>query len=316
MIMNKTLSITVISVFFLLGPFCGLCSGFSFSGFLGPDKEDMDFVNSAGVVEKFAKSKGTKSQDSQSLVSPLVKRAGDFALYLDPPPPKVTRKSRQTRTKKGGPAPKVQPKKVSARFDLIATSYYAAHPEKSIALINQPGKGFSWVRQGGKVGYLIIEEIKGGVVVIRDGDRTYEVEAKRKPYRNLVRGKGPSISEITPIKKEATDVAAAESSETYGMSQEEIEMTERIFAELEAMSMQTEAGLDPSAKSKELIEELISGLESIRIDNKEAKMLENLGEELKGARRDPNRLRKLRKERVKKRKELIKKGKFGKADNP
>jgi hypothetical protein len=207
----------------------------------------------------------------------------------------------------------VQPKKVSARFDLIATSYYAAHPEKSIALINQPGKGFSWVRQGDKVGYLIIEEVKGGVVVIRDGDRTYEVEAKRKPHRNLVRGKGPSISEITPIKKETTDVAAAaESSETYEMSQEEIEMTEKILAELDAMSMQTEAGLDRSAKSRELLEGLMSGLASIRIDNKEAKMLENLGEELKGARRDPNRIRELRKERAEKRKELIKKVKSDK----
>lgn len=310
MIMNKTLITTAISAFFFLGPFCGLCSGFSFFAFLGPDKEDMDFVNSAGVVEKFAESKGTKSQDSQSLVSPLVKRAEDFALYLDPPPPKVSRKSRQTRTKGG---PRVQPKKVSARFDLIATSYYAAHPEKSMALINQPGKGFNWVRQGGKVGYLIIEEVKGGVVVIRDGDRTYEIEAKRKPYRNLVRGKGPSISEITPIKKEATDVvAAAESSETYEMSQEKLELTERIFAELEAMSLQTEAGLDQPAKSRELIEELMSGLESIRIGSNEAKMLENLGEELKGARRDPNRIRELRKERAEKRKELIKKAKSDK----
>jgi len=309
--MNKTLVITVISVFFLFAAFCGESSGFPFSDFLGPDKEDMNFVNSAGVVEKFAKSKGTKPKDSQNQISPLVKYAEDFALYLDPPP-KVPSKTRQPRTKKGQPAPKrVQPKKVSAKFNLIATSYYAAHPEKSIALINQPGKGFSWVRQGGKVGYLIIEEVKDGVVVIRDGERIYEVEAVRKPQRNLVRGKGPSISEITGINKEATAV----SSKTLGMSQKETEMAEKILAELEAMSLQTEAGLDQTAESKELLEELMSGIESIRIDNKEAKMLENLGKELRGAKSDPNEIRKLRRKRAEKRKELMNKAKSGKKSN-
>ncbi len=92
-----------------------------------------------------------------------------------------------------------RPPSVNAKFDLVATSYYASHPERSIALINQPGKGFSWVRQGGKVGHLIIEEVKDGAVLIRDGSKISELKAKRKPQKSLVRGKGPSIDKIVPI---------------------------------------------------------------------------------------------------------------------
>ena len=80
--MNKTLITAVISAFWLFGPLCGPCSGGEFTDFLAPDKADMDFVNSAGVVEKFAESKGAKSKDSQSLTSPLVKHAENFAFCL------------------------------------------------------------------------------------------------------------------------------------------------------------------------------------------------------------------------------------------
>ncbi len=56
-----------------------------------------------------------------------------------------------------------------------------------------------------------------------------------------------------------------------------------------------------------MAEELLSELTAIRINREEAKKLEDLGEELKDAKTDPNKVRELRARRAIKRTERIKK---------
>ncbi|MHC4221813.1 MAG: hypothetical protein ACYST9_05275, partial [Planctomycetota bacterium] len=102
------------------------------------NKEVEKFLSSPGVIEKFNKAKGRKKTAGTSQVSPLVKQAKAFALYLDPPPsPSRSKGARPGTTKTTTRRPPV----VSAKFDLVGTSYYQSHPELSLALINQPGKG-------------------------------------------------------------------------------------------------------------------------------------------------------------------------------
>ena len=150
--MIKTLRITSITaailavVFFILPTVFGIRS----------DKQSEQFLNSAGAIEKFNEVKGNKSRKSEEQTSPLVKQAKAFSLYLNPPPKpqKPSTYSKTTRRK---------PPTVSAKFKLIGTSYYALHPELSLALIDEPGKGFRWVKQSSKVGHLIIEQVKDGL---------------------------------------------------------------------------------------------------------------------------------------------------------
>ena len=91
-----------------------------------------------------------------------------FALRINPPPPPKPKPVQSQRTP-SRPQPKGE---VAAKFNLIGTSYYQLSPDNSWALINEVGKGLHWVKQGGKVGYLVIEKIEDGLVVIKDKDRT------------------------------------------------------------------------------------------------------------------------------------------------
>ena len=139
-------------------------------------------LSEPNIIEKFNKSAGNKATRGSDEVSPLVKQAGSFALYLNPPKPPAQRIVKG-RTNTINRAPTVAPK-----FKVIATSYCKNHPEMSIALIDEPGKGLNWVRQSSNVGHLFIEQIKDGVVVLRDNNGTFELAAEEKPYVSLLAG--------------------------------------------------------------------------------------------------------------------------------
>ncbi|MBN1804911.1 MAG: hypothetical protein JW837_06645 [Sedimentisphaerales bacterium] len=168
------------------------------------DAKISGLVSEPNVIEKFNQSEGNKVARGPDEVSPLVQQAGSFALYLNPPAPKprpVTGRSGVVKR-----APSATPK-----FKVLATSYYKDRPEMSIALIDEPGKGLNWVRQSGKVGHLFIEQIKDGVIVVKDDNGTFELEAEQKPYVSLLEG-APSVgSKGASIPSEATSETDTES---------------------------------------------------------------------------------------------------------
>jgi hypothetical protein len=146
------------------------------------DKDIEELLGEPNVIEKFNSSSGNKATRGANQVSPLVQQAGAFALYLNPPKPKPTRpvKDRPSTIKR---APSATPK-----FKVMGTSYYKDRPESSIALIDEPGKGLHWVRQSSMVGHLLIQEIKDGIVVIKDNNGTFELKAEEKPRISLLAG--------------------------------------------------------------------------------------------------------------------------------
>ena len=150
------------------------------------DTDVVKLLDEPNIIEKFNKSAGNKTTRVDSEISPLVKQAGSFALYLNPPKPLAPRPVKgRTGTIKRPPA-------ATPKFTVVATSYYKDRPELSIAMIDEPGKGHSWVRQGGQVGHLFVEQIKDGVVVVKDGNGTFELIAEEKPYLSLLEG-APSV---------------------------------------------------------------------------------------------------------------------------
>jgi hypothetical protein len=291
--MIKTLRITSIIAVVLAVVFFVFPAVFGVRG----DKQIEQFLNSAGVIEGFREAKGDKVEDSRREISPLVKQAEAFALYLNPPPkPKPPEPS--VSEVKSEPRP-VGP--VTAKFKLIGTSRHVLQPELSLALIDEPGKGLYWVRQFSKVGHLIIEQVKDGLVVVRDGKNTFELVAERPEKRNLLKANSSPDGRITgsnPPEKAAEVQMSAE--EAALVKETEAAGKKKILAEanvgqagLEAVQADVEVGeTDSGSKAKEIAaarKRSISDLETMRISATEARGLGRLGRKLKNVQREPNR---------------------------
>jgi len=155
----------------------------------GMDEQTASLLNSPGVLESLNKS--AVAADTGS-VSPLVQQAEKFAAYLNHPPSPKRDKPAAARDNRTAVRP-TSP--VTAKFELLGTSYYPDRPELSLALIDEPGAGLRWIRQSSEIGHLVVEQIKDGKVVIRDGTDTYELESKRTPKRSLVKGESEYSAE-------------------------------------------------------------------------------------------------------------------------
>ena len=251
------------------------------------DEQVEQFLSSSGVIEKFSKAKGDKDERTEGQISPLVKEAQAFALYLNPPPKKA--EPRPVRKRTTTPTPRPQGP-VSPKFKLVGVSYYASHPDLSLALIDEPGKGTRWVRQSSRVGHLIIEQVKDGLVVVRDDKRTFELEPKRREERSLVikgssSGQTGSKSTPMPLIGAGAAVKSDKAPQRLG-AEEEIASLKESIDEMKTMKADVE-----SEESNTIIEEFISDLEAevTSISAEEAKRLDDLGKELKAIQQDPNR---------------------------
>jgi len=238
-----------------------------------------------------------------------------FGLYLNPP-----------RISKPAPKPKPttvarrevvtpDPPQSTAKFTLIGTSYYQSRPELSLAYIDEPGKGLHWVRQGTKVGHMLIEQVKDGSVVVNDREKSVTLVAVRTPKKSLLKGKSTSksipvlpgssasITSIVPTQASARQApepaaekpsAAVAGGKSRQPSFEEMAMMDKLIAEVGA-SMQADAesgetdSQQSAEKSKALLDRFISDLETMRVSNEEAKRLDRLGKELNNVQSDPNR---------------------------
>ena len=275
---------------------------FVFHVVFGSDDHIEEFLNSPGVIEKFEK-KGKKSRGDASQESPLVKQAGAFALYLDPPKSK-TSKTATGRTTGIPRGPAVTPK-----FKVIGTSYCKGRPELSIALIDEPGKGLHWVRQSSKVGHLLIEQIKDGLIVVKDNKGTFEIMAEQKPETSLLEGASavpPGRADISRRTPGAAGAALPASGRTDAgitgaksrvplprrTAEEDAKMKELVenLRQIQRSFKSDKTGSGPSAKEKtELMENLISQFRSSRLSAEEAKRLSTLGKELKKVWEEPDR---------------------------
>lgn len=276
-----------------------LASGFLvFSAVAGKssDKQADELLNAQSLIEKFKQNKGKRKQPAQGQTSPLVKQAKAFALYLNPPPPKPKAKPKSSpKAARSKPTPK--PKQVSAKFELIATSFNSQRPELSLALIDEPGKGMRWVRQFGEVGHLSIDEVKDGVIVVKDGKKTFELASKRPTKVNLLKTSNgaqaapkpvssvvvpkPVSAAKDPVRKTRKVVNNAEpvlKIETPEPSEEEtMESLKNFMEKLEA----DQDAEDEDKIDSEQLKMMMDDMQADRVSSEEAQMLDELGKELK-----------------------------------
>jgi len=308
--MIKTLRITSIVAAILAGIL------FVFPVIFGvrSDEEAEQLLNSPGVVEQFKKARSSREKASASQSSPLVSQAKVFAGLINPPKPTAP-------VGKPGSRPVTQPRPitVSAKFPVLATCVYASNPERSVALINEPGKGARWVRQGSEVGHLIIEQVKEGLIVCRDGQKISEIPVEPRPTEmSLIEG---PYSASTRESMQTRTMAATQSASqatvaTVGktsarittgrppvlrrppqpqMSEAENAALEELGDRLQGLQRGLASGKTDSTQGPQdenlaaIMEELISDLKATRVSAEEAKKLGDLGEELKDVQQDPNR---------------------------
>lgn len=295
--MINTLRITSVVAAILAGIF------FVFPVFFGVrSDESLDaFLASPGVIEKFNSAAGDKAKTSESRVSPLVQQAEAYALYLNPPKPRIPNTPRGPATTAVARQPAVTP-----RFVVIGTSVHESRPELSLALIDQPGKGLYWVKQSSTVGHLKIEQIKNGLVVVQGTGGTFELAAQQKPQRNFLE-EGPPVSTGSTVptgpmpSSPASSVsgrrgpsfrAASSKPPQPQRSAEEDKKLEELVSRLKDLrrsyeSDKTDSGPNDEEKAA-LTEKLISGFKSSRVTNEEAERLDDLGQEMEDTNAEPN----------------------------
>ena len=172
-----------------------------------------ELLKSPGAVEKFTSAKGQQASKKDTETSPLVKAAVDLTQIINPPPPLKPVAAAQP----SGPSQPVPPVPVAVKFDLVATSYFASQPEKSFALIDEPGKGQHWIKQGSTVGHLTIETVKDGSIVVRDGQRTSEKAVNvQESWRKLLKNPPPSTRSTQPEEPVAASPAVQTPTGTKG----------------------------------------------------------------------------------------------------
>jgi hypothetical protein len=271
------------------------------------DEEIERFLSSKSVVDKFLEAVGGRSGGGEEQVSPLVEQAGFFAHYLDPPKPV---RAEVPERKTDDPAPIPAPPRTSAKFKVVATVVNETRPEESRVLIDEPGKGLSWVKQSSEVSHLVIEEVKHGLVVVKGSKGPFEIPANPRPAeRNLLEGSStmpvsealhPTLDSGRVEPTAAAEVSAPTAVTRREISEEDEAIAAKLFAELQALAQNRsgQGASEPSdTESTTGTSKIISEPVSTRISGEEAQRLNNLGEELKEVRRDPDGAEVLKKDR-------------------
>lgn len=303
--MIKTLRITSIIAAILAAGFIAFPMVFGFRS----DEDIERFLNSPSIIDKYRQAGGEKLELNVD-TSPLVAQAMKFASYINPAKPVPVARQPAVKEPIGTKPPPPEPEITTAKFKVVATSYHESRPDMSVALIDQPGAGRRWVREGTEVMHLTIQQIKEGVVVVKGGQGVFELAVPKVREVNLLDDGSPSADSATttvpasigashaletvpdaPVdarRAGASGRITAGQKQVYDATEEERKLAEKIFAELEAMPMQG----DPAAGGAGSQGKVSSrrgapgaprpGPEATRIGDEEAEKLANLGKELKG----------------------------------
>jgi hypothetical protein len=265
--MIKTLRITsFLAAFIALGFFI-----FIATRGLAANENVENLLKLPGVAEQFqADSAGRKASDSEA-ETPLMKQAKAFALRLNPPPPPEPVRPKSLPNEIQRPQATI-----AAKFMLIGTSYHFGDEAGSLALIDEVGKGLHWVRQGDKVGYLIVEKIGDGKVLINDSGNVYELIADREKMPDLVKSYTGPVIKNEPIVLWNLEEEAAKSKPAIPVPVPSADNNEASVLQLSPEEMRQQA-----QESIEWIKKLQQDPNSLGMTAEEANELGGLGELLK-----------------------------------
>jgi hypothetical protein len=251
--MIKTLRITIIVTAIVAGLFFILSAMFG----LRRDKDKEAFLAGPSITATIKK--GTANPDTVEQEVPLIKQAQSFALRINPPKPV---ESVSIVVQKPIDIPK---------FRLLGTSYYPDEPNRSMALIDEPGKGMHWVVASDKVGYLTITQIVDGKIGYTDGQKNMEMLVE-KPQT-------PQQISVISVNGEVVPAAAG----TPGQLTAAVPVSPQVATAESATPAPADIAPTPEQlkENAEFIRKLINDPNSVGVNPAEANELKGLGEFLK-----------------------------------
>jgi hypothetical protein len=175
----------------------GACSvlGFCIWQWCEPEPQYGGQWRPSSVIEAHTASRVGREPNAVDNTPPLVAAAQALASTLTPAPAVEETEvpaAKIVGQKPTGPAPPIRPADASVKFRLHGTSYYPKEPERSMALIWEPGGAegtHRWVKEGSEIGHFVVNEIRHSLVVLRDGEQLRELAVERRPMlRRLARG--------------------------------------------------------------------------------------------------------------------------------
>jgi hypothetical protein len=156
-------------------------------------------------------------------VSPLVAQASLLAAHLNPPAPAPTALVVRQTPKPAPARPAVRPAATSPKFRVCGTSHCEERPERSMALIAELGDPAParWVKAGTQVGHLVIQEIRPGSIVCRDGARVQEMFVERANPVAAATAEGggsPHVDSTAGLKADAARLSVSSKRPTHSKS--------------------------------------------------------------------------------------------------
>lgn len=297
--MINTLRITSVIAVILAGVF------FVFPVVFGvrSNQQVNDFVSSPGVREKFEQAANNKEKSTENRASPLVQQAEAFALYLNPPK-SITTSPQELKT---GGVLRTMPT-TTPQFKVFGTSYCQDNPELSQVFIDEPGKGRHWVRQSGKVGHLTIEQVKDGLVVVKSGQKTFELPVEQIPEAGATKAaagistqlpsQSPLRSTLPASSKTSSGVARtlrapAALSRTDAENDAKLQELAKKLIDVQKNSQAGKSGpalsdAEKTTRTLELISQYKSARRPTHVSVQEAQELGDLGQTLEDAQVEPN----------------------------
>lgn len=162
---SKTAAVILLSSLFIFAAFSGIRS----------NERIKQYLDSPSVREKSKNTEYCSVISTKKTVSPLVQQADTLSSYLN----------RKSKLQEAPGVPRtmnvVRRLAVTPKFKLLGTSYCKNNPKMSLALIDEPSKGQRWVRQFSVVGHFLIEQIKDGLIVVKNYEETFELTVQPRP---------------------------------------------------------------------------------------------------------------------------------------
>lgn len=162
------------------------------------DEQIEEFLKSPSAKEQFQKVGNAAKVRNAKQSSPLVDKAELFAKILNPIKPKPKFVARAANTAKPVP-PKPVETPLTAKYKLYGTVVCESNPEMSLALLEEPGKGLTLVRQGSEIMRTTIELVMDGKIMVRDSRGTVEMTVEEGPAPASVAAGAPAIRPPTSI---------------------------------------------------------------------------------------------------------------------
>jgi hypothetical protein len=177
--MVRTLRLFCVLVLVSVGVVTALCVALQMQG-----APKVEYNSEPSILERFKQADKRSERITEGALSPLVRQAESFALYLHSEPPESDETSELT-TDLIEEISEPEPKRLKPKFKVIGTMYNRSKPEKSMALVSVPGKKPHWVKRGARLGHFIVEKIERGLIVYNDGDHSRNMAVDLKDSEQI-----------------------------------------------------------------------------------------------------------------------------------